>query len=275
VTRIGTPPVAGPPTAAPPGPVERGRQERRRLWWFGGVAGGVLVTGLVVVLAMTLGGEPDFGRGDAAPVDTRPQLARLCPPQAVSPPAISPSVPAAPAVPPSAGPRTIDEEAGISYTEYGPPWQPWDAVWNAGTLEVPYKMGQHFVTEPAYNGVSDYHASILSAAVPAAENDALTFNLECVGRQVAADVRAEYYPQPSRMDLLRDERTTLGGRPAWVTVFRLHFSQSGLKATDELAAVACIDVGRSTAAVFYVSIPGTHRQLDWVVDDALASVRPT
>ena len=147
-------------------------------------------------------------------------------------------------------------------------------MWNAGTLEVPYKVGQHFVTESAYDGSSDYHASILSAAVPAAENDALTFDLECVGRQVAADVRAEYYPQPSRMELLRDERTSLGGRPAWVTVFRLHFSQPGLKATDELAAVACIDVGRATAAIFYISIPGTHRQFDWVVDDALASVRP-
>ena len=29
------------------------------------------------------------------------------------------------------------------------------------------------------------------------------------------------------------------------------------------------------AAVLYISIPGTHRQWDWVVDDALASVRPT
>jgi hypothetical protein len=33
-------------------------------------------------------------------------------------------------------------------------------------------------------------------------------------------------------------------------------------------------VGRPTAAVLYVSIPGTHHQFDWVVDDVLASVRP-
>jgi len=167
----------------------------------------------------------------------------------------------------------VDPDAGISYTAYGDPWRPWRAVWNAGTLKVPYKIGQHFVTEAAYNGFSDYHASILSAAVPAADNDALTFNLECVGRQVAADVRAEYYPQPNRMELIRDERTTLGGRPAWVTVFRLRFSQPDLRATDELAAVACIDVGRPTAAVLYVSIPGTHREHDWVVEDIFASVR--
>ena len=53
--------------------------------------------------------------------------------------------------------------------------------------------------------------------MPAADNDALAVDLECVGRQVAADVRAEYYPQPNRMEPIRDERTMLGGRPAWVT----------------------------------------------------------
>jgi hypothetical protein len=271
VTRLGSP-LPAPASDPDPPPIDRGRRERRRLWVFGGVAGALLVTGLVVVLALVLSSNPDpFGRKPAAPVDARPPLARICPPPA-SPPVADPAPPVDP-TPPPRGARTVDEEAGISYRAYGTPWQPWDAVWNAGTLQVPYKVGQHFVTEPAYDGVNDYHASILSAAVPAADNDALLLNIECVGRQVAADVRAEYYPQPTTMDLLRDERTTIAGRPAWVSVFRLHFTRPGLNATDELAAVACIDVGRPTAAILYVSIPGTHRQLDWVVDDVLASVR--
>ena len=67
----------------------------------------------------------------------------------------------------------------------------------------------------------------------------------------------------------------LGGRPAWVTKFRLHFHASGLKATDELVGLALIDVGRPEAAILYVSIPGTHRQYDHVVDEVLDSVRPT
>ncbi|GAB3157355.1 hypothetical protein GCM10027290_58070 [Micromonospora sonneratiae] len=233
----------------------------------------VLVIGLVVVLAMALSGNPrPFGGGDYdAPPDNRPQLARMCPPPN-SPPADP--APVDPGPPPS-GPRTVDEQAGISYVALGAPWQPWTTVWNAGTLEVPYRVGQHFVTEPNYNGFSDYHASILSAAVPAADNDALVLDIECVGRRVAADVRAEYYPQPNRMEPIRDERATLGGRPAWVSVFRLHFTQPGLRATNELAAVACIDVGKPTAAILYVSIPGTHRQYDGVVDEVLASVRTT
>jgi hypothetical protein len=239
---------------------------------FGGLAGAVLVVGLVVVLAVTLSGglDPAWDRPPAA-VDVRPPLARACPgateavPQepTAPPPTAEPSTPA--------GARTVDAESGISYKAYGAPWEPWNTVWRAGTLEVPYKVGQHFVTE-VYSG-GTYHASILSAAVPAADNDALALDLECVGRQVAADVRAEYYPQPNRAEPIRDERTTLGGRPAWLTVFRLHFTAPGLKATDELAAVATIDIGRPVAAILYVSIPGTHRQHDYVVDEVFASVQ--
>ncbi|MFC6014827.1 hypothetical protein ACFP2T_01265 [Plantactinospora solaniradicis] len=289
VTRIGLPTPPPDPPAAPPGGTG-GRD--RRLWWFIGAAAAVLVIGLVVVLGLTVsdGVDPLWSRPEAA-TDVRPPLARKCPlprssasavpgsPTPANPAPASPA-PASPVVPPTgpgqplSGERTVDPDAGISYATYGAPWEPWRAVWNAGSLEVPYKVGQHFVTESAYDGRSDYHASILSAAVPAAENDALTFDLECVGRQVADDVRAEYYPQPNRMESIRNERTTVGGLPAWVSVFRLHFSRPGLRATDELVAVACIDVGRSTAAVLYISVPGTHRELDWVVEHALASVRP-
>jgi hypothetical protein len=272
VTRLSNPPPAPPvpPAAAgtPAGPA--GPNNRRTLLWFGGTAATVAVIGLVVVLAVVLNGHPDsFWSRQAAPPDTRPPLARLCPPPTAVPqrdPATGP-VPAVPS-----GPRTVDKDSGISYQKYGAPWQPWDTVWTKGTLEVSYKAGQHFISEVYEAGT--YHASILSAAVPVAENDGLLIDLACVGRQVAADVRAEYYPQPNRMELMSDRQTVLGGRPAWVTKFRLHFSEAGLQAKDELAAVALIDVGRPQAAILYVSIPGTHRQFDWVVDDVLPSVRP-
>jgi hypothetical protein len=271
VTAPSVPPLAPAPpgpSAPPSGPA----RQRRQMMIFGGVAGAIVAVGLAVILAMVFSGDNPFRSRASAPTDLRPPLAQLCP-APTGAPSVPPRGPAPSAAAPKPGDRTVDDEAGISYAAYGAPWEPWTTTWRAGTLEVPYKTGQHFVTE-VYSG-GTYHASILSAAVPAADNDAVSLNLDCVGRQVAADVRAEYYPQPNTMDAIKDETTTIGGRPAWLSVFRLHFSSPGLRATDELSAVAVIDVGKPTAAVLYVSIPGTHKQFDWVIDDVLASVRPT
>jgi hypothetical protein len=245
------------------------------LRWFGAAAIGVIAIGVAVVLVMvaTGSGSP-FDRPLAGPADTRPDLAKLCPPPSADP---GGGAPAPLPAPPPPGPRTVDSGSGISYAAFGQPWLPWHDTWTKGTLRVSYEVGQYFVTESYVDRAgfrSDYLASILSGSVPAANNDALSLDLKCTGRQVAADVRAEYYPQPNRMDLLRDELTTLGGRPAWVTTFRMHFREPGLKATDELVGVALVDVGRPRAAILYVSIPGTHHDQDGVVDSVLGSVRP-
>jgi hypothetical protein len=256
------------PTAPPTDPA---RRNKRMLLLSGGIALGVIVIGLVIVLAMVMtGGAGALGRRASGPTDTRPDLAKLCPPPAHDAAGGAP-VPAPP------GPRTVDGDSGISYEAFGPPWQQWHDTWTKGTLHVSYRTGQYFVTESyvdqdGYRG--DYLASILSGSVPAANNDSLSLDLQCTGRQVAADVRAEYYPRPNQMDLIRDEQTTLGGRPAWITKFRMHFHQTGLKATDELVGLALIDVGRPRAAILYVSIPGTHHDYDYVVDKVLDSVRP-
>jgi hypothetical protein len=271
VTAPAVPPQAPPPPDEPKAPPPDGpRRRRRQMLIFGGIAGAILAIGLTVIVVLSLSGSSPFRNEVAAPTDVRPPLAQACPAPTASPNAAPTQPPAA--LPPETGARTVDEQAGISYKAYGAPWIPWTDVWKAGTLQVPYRVGQHFVTEQYDRGL--YHASILSAAVPAADNDAVTLNLECVGRQVSADVRAQYYPQPNTMEPIRDEVTTLGGRPAWVSEFRLHFHAAGLAATEELSAVAVIDVGKPTAAILYVSIPGTHKQFDYVVDDVLKSVRP-
>jgi hypothetical protein len=244
------------------------------LLWFGGTAAAVAVIGLAILLVTTLTGQSSpLRRRYAPPADSRPPLAQLCPPPSVAPeaPSPGPGAPSAGAAETPPGPRTSDRASGISYRKYGDPWLLWQDRWGQGTLEVTYAIGQHFITEEYAGGL--YHASILSGRVPVAVNDALTIDLECTGRQVAADVRTSYYPQPNRMEMLRDERAVLGGLPAWITTFRLHFSRPSLRATSELVGVALIDIGRPEAAVLYVSIPNTHSQFDWVVDDVLASVR--
>jgi hypothetical protein len=248
-------------------PVKRNKLLMR---WFGGVAGLVVLGGLVAVLVMVLGNPGGavprlFGDRAAPPPDTRPELVKNCPP-----PSAYPDPQPAPAAPP--GPRTVDEESGVSYLAYGEPWEPWPMVWTGGTLRVSYKIGQHFVTEHYSGGT--YHASILSASVPATVNDGLAVDLKCTGRQVAADVRTQYYPNPNRVEDMTERETLLGGRPAWVTKFRLHFNKSDLRAKSELVGIALINVGRPEVAVVYVSIPDTHRQWDKAVDEVFDSVRP-
>ncbi len=242
---------------------------RRTMRWFTGAAGGILVTGVVVVLALVLTGRTPFPVHTKAAPDTRPILAKLCPPPsgAAAPPSAAPAVPA--------GPRTVDNDSGISYRAYGQPWRDWDMNWETGgELGVTFRTGQFFVTEE-WPDHGDYMATILSGSVPAATNDALTLDLKCAGAQVTADVRQAYYPVPNTMDTMVDKATTIGGRPAWLSEFRLHFHADGLTATSELVAIALIDVGKPNASIMYVSIPDTHKQYDYVIDEVLASVRPT
>jgi len=253
----------------PQKPVDAAVLRRRTMRYFGGAAGAVLVVGIVVILALTLTGNSPIRRTSASLPDTRPPLAKLCPPPTGNPPQRH-SAPPTPA-----GPRTNDPQSGISYQAFGAPWRAWNLDWSdsGDELKVNYKAGQYFVTEQYALG--DYLATILSASVPAATNDALTLDLKCTGKQVAADARAAFYPQPNTMESIRDEQMNLGGMPAWVSEFRLHFHEEGLTATDELVMLATIDVGRPNAAILYVSIPGTVSRYDGVIDKLLASVRPT
>ncbi|WP_018351471.1 hypothetical protein [Longispora albida] len=261
---------AAPPPDKPDKPEKPGgNSNRKALMWFGGGAAAILAIGVVVVLSMILTGNTSpLGSQAKNGPDRRPPLAKLCPP----PTSYAEPNGEVPPVPP--GPRTVDDKARISYKQFGAPWQPWQETWSAGTLKVEYRIGQSFVTE-RYSG-GTYYASILSGSVPATANDGTQLDLKCTGRQVAADARASYYPQPNTMETIRDEAATLGGRPAWVSKFRLKFDNSkrGLTAKDELVVIAMIDVGSPEAAVLYVSIPGTHKQYDAVADEVLESVRP-
>lgn len=248
-------------------PVKRNKMLMR---WFGGTAALVVLIGLIATLIMVVGNGggipvPRVFDDQNAPPDTRPELVKDCPPPSSYP---DPQ----PAPPPPAGPRTVDQESGVSYKAYGDPWEPWPLVWTGGQLRVEYKIGQHFVTERYSQG--QYHASILSASIPATNNDSLAVDLRCTGRVVATDVRDRYYPQPNRLEQIDEQLTTLGGRPAWFTKFRLHFNSRGLNAKSELVGLALIDVGRPEAAIVYISIPDTHRQFDNVVDEVLESIRP-
>ncbi|MEV6932152.1 hypothetical protein AB0M46_47750 [Dactylosporangium sp. NPDC051485] len=281
VSRLGAPPPPPPPDVPSGGrdrddddPVKR---NQRILKWLGGGAILVVAVGLIVILvsvltnnATTPGGL--FDRHAEAPSDTRPELARRCPPPSIPPD--NPNNGGGAEVPP--GPRTTDSESGISYKEYGAPWRPLLQNWrDQGELRITYRQGQDFVTEPNYDGAGhDYHATILSGHVPAAVNDGMVLDLHCVGDQIAADVRISFYPKGNQLEQLEAKDLTLGGRPARLLKFRLHFSEAGLTAKSELVSIALVDLGKPEAAILYVSIPDTHRQYDYVADEAPESIRP-
>ncbi|MDT5036685.1 MAG: hypothetical protein QOE03_1870, partial [Micromonosporaceae bacterium] len=118
VTRLAPPPPRFAPVAPSAGKLDPARRNRLMLRWFGGTAIGVLVLGLVIVLGLVMtGGGPLRGRA-SGPSDTRPDLAKLCPP----PPQDAGS--GAPVPPPPAGPRTVDSDSGISYQAFSGPWLP-------------------------------------------------------------------------------------------------------------------------------------------------------
>ncbi|GAA2367173.1 hypothetical protein [Dactylosporangium salmoneum] len=283
VSRFGAPP----PPPPPPDVLSNGRgdgdgddpvkRNQRILKWLGGGAILVVAIGLIVILvsvltnnATTPGGL--FNRQAEGPSDTRPELARRCPPPSIPPD--NPNNGGGAEVPP--GPRTTDSESGISYKQYGAPWRPLLQNWrDQGELKITYRQGQDFVTEPDYDGNgNDYHATILSGHVPAAVNDGMVLDLHCVGDQIAADVRVSFYPKGNQLEQLEAKDLTLGGRPARLLKFRLHFNQAGLNAKSELVSIALVDLGKPEAAILYVSIPDTHRQYDYVADEAPESIRP-
>src|SRR5262252_9561436 len=119
-------PGADAPDVITNGRTRRPRDPRRDLFVYGGIAGGVLVVGLVVLLVLVLNGQLGSGKGPLAqnagpPPDVRPPLAKLCPAPSAPPPVGKPA-------PPATGSRTVDDKAGISYAAYGAPWIPWATV---------------------------------------------------------------------------------------------------------------------------------------------------
>ncbi len=271
-----------PPTAAPPAAASRSSDApaapaRGLAALVVVIAFTVVTLGVVVVVVLAIAGVFDSGRHSAtatspSPLGSTPKLAKLCPAPSGSV-TEQPHQPG-PVAPMPAGDRLADEQAGISYAELGDPFHRWDlGTWDSGELGVKFGTGYYVVTEQ-YSG-GDYLASVLSGSVPATVGDSLTLNLRCAGKQVSQDVRNAYYPQPNQKQDMRNEYTTVGGRPAWVSEFHLSFSQPDLHAHGETVAVVTVDVGRPKAAVLYISIPDTHAQYDAQIDPIIDSIRKT
>jgi hypothetical protein len=219
---------------------------RNRTRWLLGL--GALALVVVVVVAALAGGS---GRDE---------------------PVSSPSTGAGTSTPSQFPPGTIrivDREAGISYPHLGTGWFEYDLMLKPETDGV---AGQYFVTQddPPSGGL--YLAECTSGPVADGFGWTGPASLRTTTLAVADSQRANYYPAPNELRVLRDEPRTVDGHDAHLYEFQLSWDVDGYDATGERVAVLLIDVGRPAPALLFLSIPNTHAELYGVIDQVLEDV---
>ena len=183
-------------------------------------------------------------------------------------------VPPAHAVParPDQRPRVTDNSAHISYLRAGDPWVPWRRTISPGHLGALFDTGYYLVTQAA-SPTGEYYASVLSGRVfPGQQQHP---DLRCVADQVADDLHAAGYPGPNQRTDIARRAMTIGGRPAFLTRFRIDYHISGYAANSEVVTVVVVDTNRADLAILYASIPDTARQYERLVDQVIASIQLT
>src|SRR6266542_1813175 len=146
---------------------------------------------------------------------------------------------------PDKRPRLSDTSAHISYLQPGDPWLPWRRAISPGHLGALFDTGYYLVTQAA-TPTGEYYASVLSGRV---------------------------YPGPNQRTDTASRAMTIGGRPAYLTRFRIDYRIRGYAANSEVVTVLVIDTGRTDLALLYASIPDTAREYEPLVDQVVASVQ--
>jgi hypothetical protein len=239
-----TPPPVGPavPSPAPPG-------DRSRAGLMVGL--GIVALVLVVLIGFLVTRSTDEVIADPPQVTTGP------------PPASGPTFP-------SGTVRIIDEAAGISYPFLGDGW----FEWNLGDqYEITEVKGQYFTTQEE---LPDSPGMFIAQCTSGPLSDGYGWtgapSLQTTVATVADSARMNYYPGPNERQVLRDEARTVDGHAARLYEFQLSWNVPGYEASGERAAMLLIDVGRTTPALLYISIPNTHAELYGVIDRVLEDI---
>jgi len=66
---------------------------------------------------------------------------------------------------------------------------------------------------------------------------------------------------------------SIGGRPGYLTRFRIDYHISGYAANSETVTVLVLDTGRTDLTLLYASIPDTAGEYEALVDQVVASVQ--
>jgi hypothetical protein len=238
-------PAPTPPLPAPP---DKGKALLYKI--IGGVGLG-LVAILASAIVFVLGLRDD---GDDPPPP---------PPTAVA----SPSLPQAAAAP-SAAPtgsrsavlgRVTDARLGISYARLGSPWTAADSSWLRPSY---FSAGQVSVVQAPFETYQSFNATSLSGPLRADESAGYTGpqNLRAAGQRVTRRILREHFALPHVKNPGYSGRRTVAGRPGWLELFRLDFTQARArdwKFTADTVAILVVDLGEDRLGFLWVSVPDT------------------
>jgi hypothetical protein len=167
-----------------------------------------------------------------------------------------------------------DARLGISYARLGSPWTPADSSWLRPNY---FSAGQVSVVQAPFEEYQSFNATSLSGPLRADERAGYTGPraLSAAGQRVTRRVLREHFALAHVKTSVYSGRRTAGGRPGWLELFRLDFTQArekNWKFTADMVAIMVIDLGRSRLGFLWVSVPDTFpNQGD--LSQVLASVK--
>ncbi len=248
------------------------RQGPSTLWLVLGCAAVVVLLIAVIFAAYSLLAQGEQKRRSAQPPPPAPSQER---PRGYPSPTVKVSVPPAKPLPDFAGERSqavgrvTDKKSGISYAQFGQPWE-------SGTGVFPeFVDGEVFVTEmgPSFG---KYWASILSTPLP---NKVRGYcaghgSLATVATAAAKMYLSRYYPDVEDKTVIVSEKTEVDGHRIYLLGYEISFEpEPGMEASKETVVIATIDGERKWPAILYASIPNTHYQMRADINAVYESVK--
>jgi hypothetical protein len=230
--------------------------------------GGIVVVVLLFVMAGTL--IPDTPR---EPVTAATPFA---PPPGLAPapaPTATKGRPAGPLSeydgdPSGVDGRIEDRDAGLSYAKLADPWQESDGGDRGFTAR------QYLIAEQGGPGIN-WYAEIASMPLGEASRPFYTGpnSLREVAEAQSRELQVREYPPGSRREEVAGTELSVSGHKAWLTGFRLSFSDPRFSVSDGTVVVVAVDTGQDQPGILYASIPGTREELRPDINTVVESLR--
>lgn len=163
--------------------------------------------------------------------------------------------------------RIKDRQAGLSYAKLDAPWQ------EASEEVRQFTARQAVVTENS--GASLWYAEVASMPLDEDNQHAYTGpeSLREVAEAQSRDLQITTHPTGSRREEVAGERLKVSGHKAWLTGFRLSFSDPRFRVTEETVVVVAVDTGKDRPGILYTAIPGSHEELRADINTVVESLR--